>query len=164
MVFGDFSTVLEKPSGQVFVATPPASRDSLWPMERLIQVDERLHTLGEDAEGELYPLTTAQGIPVGRTGKVWKPSQPMPADPLGHSRRRRSRPPRHSAACRSFQSMVDRTARWAGELKPILGTLEEPCWSPASFRRKITGARHDADRPGAATAIASPIHLAQGTS
>ena len=41
-------------------------------MERLIQVDQRLHTLGEDAEGELYLLTTAQGIPVGHTGKVWK--------------------------------------------------------------------------------------------
>ena len=72
LVFGDFSTVLEKPSGQVFVAAPPASRDSPWPMERLIQVDQRLHTLGEDAEGELYLLTTAQGIPVGHTGKVWK--------------------------------------------------------------------------------------------
>jgi hypothetical protein len=30
------------------------------------------HTLGEDAAGELYLLTTAQGIPAGRTGKVWK--------------------------------------------------------------------------------------------
>ena len=72
MVFGDFSTVLEKPSGQVFVATPPASTNSLWPIERLIRVDQRLHTLGEDAEGELYLLTTAQGIPIGHTGKVWK--------------------------------------------------------------------------------------------
>jgi hypothetical protein len=72
MVFGDFSTVLEKPSGQVFVATPPASWGALWPIERLIQIDQRLHALGEDAEGELYLLTTAQGIPVGRTGKVWK--------------------------------------------------------------------------------------------
>jgi glucose/arabinose dehydrogenase len=72
MVFGDFSTVLEKPSGQVFVATPPASWGSLWPIKRLIEVNQRLHTLGEDAAGELYLLTTAQGIPVGRTGKVWK--------------------------------------------------------------------------------------------
>ena len=52
--------------------TPPASTNSLWPIERLIQVDQRLHTLGEDAEGELYLLTTAQGIPIGHTGKVWK--------------------------------------------------------------------------------------------
>jgi hypothetical protein len=72
MVFGDFSTVIERPSGQVFVATPPPSWGARWPIERLIQVDQRLHTLGEDADGELYLLTTAQGIPVGQTGKVWK--------------------------------------------------------------------------------------------
>ncbi|HSA82479.1 MAG TPA: PQQ-dependent sugar dehydrogenase [Geminicoccaceae bacterium] len=72
MVFGDFSTVLERPSGQVFVATPPATWGARWPIERLLQVDQRLHTLGEDADGELYLLTTAQGIPVGQTGKVWK--------------------------------------------------------------------------------------------
>lgn len=72
LVFGDFSTVLERPSGQLFVATPPASWGALWPIERLIQVDQRLHSLGEDANGELYLLTTAQGIPVGSTGKVWR--------------------------------------------------------------------------------------------
>ena len=71
-MFGDFSTVLERPSGQVFVATPPASWGAMWPVEPLFQLDQRLHTLGEDAAGELYLLTTAQGIPVGRTGKVWK--------------------------------------------------------------------------------------------
>lgn len=72
LVIGDFSTVIEKPSGQVFVATPPASWDALWPIERLIQVDQRLHSLGEDADGELYLLTTALGIPVGNSGKLWK--------------------------------------------------------------------------------------------
>lgn len=72
LVFGDFSTVLEKPSGQLFVATPPAAWGALWPIRRLIQVDQRLHSLGEDADGEIYLLTTAQGIPVGNTGKVWK--------------------------------------------------------------------------------------------
>ena len=72
LVIGDFSTVIEKPSGQVFVATPPASWDALWPIERLIQVDQRLHSLGEDADGELYLLTTALGIPVGDSGKLWK--------------------------------------------------------------------------------------------
>ena len=72
IVFGDFSTVLERPSGQVFVATPPESWGAMWPVEPLHQLDQRLHTLGEDAAGELYLLTTAQGIPVGQTGKVWK--------------------------------------------------------------------------------------------
>ena len=42
------------------------------PSSPCIQLDQRLHTLGEDAAGELYLLTTAQGIPVGQTGKVWK--------------------------------------------------------------------------------------------
>jgi hypothetical protein len=70
LVFGDFSTVLEEPSGQLFVATPPVDRGALWPIQRLIQIDQRLHSLGEDADGELYLLTTAHGIPVGNTGKV----------------------------------------------------------------------------------------------
>jgi glucose/arabinose dehydrogenase len=72
LIFGDFSTAIEKPSGQVFVATPPASWGALWPFERLIELDQRLHSLGEDADGELYLLTTALGIPVGNSGKVWK--------------------------------------------------------------------------------------------
>ena len=72
LVFGDFSAAIEKPSGQLFVAMPPAAWRALWPFERLVQVDQRLHSLGEDADGELYLLTTAQGIPVGDTGKVWK--------------------------------------------------------------------------------------------
>jgi glucose/arabinose dehydrogenase len=72
LVFGDFSTAIEKPSGQVFVATPPASWGALWPFERLIELDQRLHSLGEDADGELYLLTTALGIPVGNSGNVWK--------------------------------------------------------------------------------------------
>ena len=54
------------------MATPPASWRALWPIQPLIQLDQRLHSLGEDAEGELYLLTTAQGIPVGNSGKVWK--------------------------------------------------------------------------------------------
>lgn len=72
LLFGDFSTVLERPSGQVFVATPPDRWGALWPIERLVEIDQRLHGVAEDADGEVYLLTTAQGIPVGDTGKVWK--------------------------------------------------------------------------------------------
>ncbi len=71
-VFGDFSSVIQKPSGQLFVATPPAAWRAQWPIEKLGVLDVRLHSLGEDAEGEIYLMTTAQGIPVGNTGKVWK--------------------------------------------------------------------------------------------
>ena len=72
LVFGDFSTRIEAPSGQIFVATPPAEWRGPWPFQRLIEIDQRVHSLGEDAAGELYVLTTAQGIPVGKSGKVWK--------------------------------------------------------------------------------------------
>lgn len=71
-VFGDFSSIVQKPSGQVFVATPSAAWRSLWPIKKLAELDVRLHSLGEDADGELYLMTTAQGIPVGNTGKLWK--------------------------------------------------------------------------------------------
>ncbi len=81
LVFGDFSAVPEKPSGRLFAAMPPASWGALWPIERLVQLDVRVHGLGEDAEGELYVLTTAQGIPVGSTGKIWKL---VPARAAGH--------------------------------------------------------------------------------
>ncbi len=72
LVFGDFSTRIEEPSGQVFVATPPGDWRALWPFRRLMEINQRIHSLAEDAAGELYVLTTAQGIPVGKSGKVWK--------------------------------------------------------------------------------------------
>lgn len=71
-VFGDFSADIRKPSGQLFVATPAPRWRALWPIEILKRLDVRLHSLGEDADGELYLMTTAQGIPVGNSGKVWK--------------------------------------------------------------------------------------------
>lgn len=72
LVFGDFSTRLEAPSGQIFVASPSQTWRELWPFERLIEIDQRIHSLAQDGSGELYVLTTAQGIPVGKSGKVWE--------------------------------------------------------------------------------------------
>jgi glucose/arabinose dehydrogenase len=72
LVFGDFSATIMKPSGQVFVATPSTAPGRLWSIAPLLRLDARLHSLAEDADGELYLLTTAQGIPVGQTGKDWK--------------------------------------------------------------------------------------------
>ena len=71
-VFGDFSSIVMKPSGQLFTATPTPRWGVLWTVEKLHQLDVRLHSLAEDGDGELYLLTTALGIPVGNTGKVWK--------------------------------------------------------------------------------------------
>ena len=41
-------------------------------MRRVLEVDQRLHSLGEDGDGELYLMTTEKGVPIGATGKVWK--------------------------------------------------------------------------------------------
>ncbi|NQW01942.1 MAG: PQQ-dependent sugar dehydrogenase [Rhodospirillales bacterium] len=71
-VFGDFSSEIMKPSGQLFAATPSKSWRAPWSIDKLTQLDVRIHSLGEDADGELYVLTTAFGIPVGKSGKLWK--------------------------------------------------------------------------------------------
>ncbi len=71
-VFGDFSAKVMQPSGQIFMASPPAAWRATWPITPLAEIDVRVHSLGEDADGELYVLTTALGIPVGNSGKVWK--------------------------------------------------------------------------------------------
>jgi glucose/arabinose dehydrogenase len=71
-VFGDFSAMVMKPSGQLFVGTPSNSWRAQWTLTKMKQLDVRIHSLGEDAEGELYVLTTALGIPVGKSGKLWK--------------------------------------------------------------------------------------------
>lgn len=71
-VFGDFSSQIMKPSGQILAATPPNVWRAPWSLAILTQLDVRIHSLGEDADGELYVLTTAHGIPVGKTGKLWK--------------------------------------------------------------------------------------------
>jgi len=71
-VFGDFSAQVMKPSGQLFVGTPSTSWRAQWSLAKMKQLDVRIHSLGEDAEGELYVLTTALGIPVGKSGKLWK--------------------------------------------------------------------------------------------
>ncbi len=70
LVFGDFSARIAEPSGLVLVAWPLADRT--WPVEPLLELDQRLHSLGVDAEGEILLLTTAQGVPVGETGKLWR--------------------------------------------------------------------------------------------
>ena len=77
-VFGDFSSIIQKPSGQLFAASPSSKWVALWTVERLHQIDVRLHSLAEDGDGELHLLTTALGIPVGNTGKVWKLVPAMP--------------------------------------------------------------------------------------
>ena len=72
LVFGDYSKSIKKPSGQIFYASPSSDKKKLWEFSKLLEVNGRIHSLGEDLNNELYVLTTDLGIPVGNTGKVWK--------------------------------------------------------------------------------------------
>jgi hypothetical protein len=61
-----------RPSGQVFVARPPAQWGAAWRVEKLLDVGSRVLSLGRDAAGELYVLTNDELGPFGETGKVYK--------------------------------------------------------------------------------------------
>ncbi len=76
-VFGDWSRTWALPDGVLFVATPPVSGDTKkWTLETLEpaggKVGAYITAFGEDAEGELYVLTTGRNALTGTTGKVFK--------------------------------------------------------------------------------------------
>jgi glucose/arabinose dehydrogenase len=73
-VFGDWSLNFGSPSGQLFVATPHASKAEAgtWPMERLMELESFVLGFGQDSEHELYVLTTQNTGPTGSTGAVHK--------------------------------------------------------------------------------------------
>jgi glucose/arabinose dehydrogenase len=71
-VFGDWSREFAKPSGQIFVASPPAEWGELWRWQKVLDVPGRVLSLGRDKDGELYVLTNDELGPFGRTGKVYK--------------------------------------------------------------------------------------------
>jgi len=72
LVFADWSASFERPSGQVFVATPPPESGGLWPFEKLIKLETRILSVAEDRAGELYVLTSDAFGPFGDTGKVFR--------------------------------------------------------------------------------------------
>ncbi len=72
LVFADWSAAFERPSGQLFVATPPSRWRDLWSFEKLKELDTRIISVAEDAEGELYVLTNDEFGPFGETGKIFK--------------------------------------------------------------------------------------------
>lgn len=79
LVFGDWSTSFSVGDGTVFVATRPDVEGEMWPFEVLEvatagdgRVGEFILALGEDADRELYILTTEASGPSGTTGKVYR--------------------------------------------------------------------------------------------
>ena len=70
-MFGDWSRQFAQPSGQVFVASPPAEWGAAWPIAKVLDVDGRVLSVARDLSGELYVLTNDELGPFGTTGKVY---------------------------------------------------------------------------------------------
>ncbi|HEM61129.1 MAG TPA: hypothetical protein ENO24_02470, partial [Chloroflexi bacterium] len=78
-VFGDWSTAGHRPDGLILVASPPARDGQPWDLHELSVATSRDGRLGsyvlgfgQDADLELYVLTTERVGPTGNTGKVWR--------------------------------------------------------------------------------------------
>ena len=80
-IFGDWSTSFGQPGGKVLVAIPPPADapPSMWHFRELAiegsdnqELNAFLLSLGQDANGELYALTTQMSGPTGDTGSVWR--------------------------------------------------------------------------------------------
>jgi glucose/arabinose dehydrogenase len=69
-VFGDWSQSFTAPGGKLFVASPDDAGGWAIVLDR--QLDEFVLAFGEDANGEIYVLTTEQAGPQGTTGKVYR--------------------------------------------------------------------------------------------
>jgi glucose/arabinose dehydrogenase len=83
-VFADWSRQWAQPDGRLFVATRSASDPTAaWSVAPLpvashpdLKIGSYVVALGEDAEGELYILTTQKAGLIDQTGVVWKLSAP----------------------------------------------------------------------------------------
>ncbi|MGH7481233.1 MAG: PQQ-dependent sugar dehydrogenase [Longimicrobiales bacterium] len=80
-VFGDFSRSFASGDGSVFIAKPSGS-DQLWHIQQVSfperggRLGEFLLGFGQDAEGEVYVLTSESAGPSGSTGKVFRLTRP----------------------------------------------------------------------------------------
>lgn len=70
LVVVDWSADFRKPSGQLFIAEPREAASTLWPLEKLMQLETRIISLEADRDGELYLLTNDTLGPHGMTGQV----------------------------------------------------------------------------------------------
>jgi glucose/arabinose dehydrogenase len=76
-IFGTWSASHDIPDGKVFIASPGS--EGLWDFQEINfantpngELNSYLLGFGQDAEGEVYILTTDTGGPSGYTGKVYK--------------------------------------------------------------------------------------------
>ena len=75
-VFGDWTSRRQQAAGVVIVARPPeddaGAKNERWPHSVAITLDQYVLGFGEDADNELYVLTTSNAGPAGTTGRVWR--------------------------------------------------------------------------------------------
>jgi glucose/arabinose dehydrogenase len=76
-IFGDWSRGFATPDGTLFAAAP--RRSGMWPMQELLvsrkagsRLNHYLLGFGQDADGEVYVLTTDMAGPSGTTGRVYR--------------------------------------------------------------------------------------------
>jgi glucose/arabinose dehydrogenase len=72
LIFSDWSMAFDRPSGQLFVATPAQRWGEPWGFEKVTEVNGRVVGLAEDGSGEIYVLTNDNLGPFGTTGRVLK--------------------------------------------------------------------------------------------
>lgn len=79
-LFGDWSRSRSAPDGTLFIAAPPPSVDAPYPPKQELRIagsdsgrlGEFVRSFGQDADLELYILTSEEAGPSGDTGKVYK--------------------------------------------------------------------------------------------
>ena len=78
-VFGDWSTQFRAPDGRLFMAKPPTQAGTMWQMEELKvkgmpngRLPAYVLSFGEDADRELYVLTSVATGPTGNRDVVYK--------------------------------------------------------------------------------------------
>lgn len=72
MIVSDWSADFQRPSGQIFTATPAPQFGAPWVLEKRLEVPGRVIGLAEDAAGEILVLTNDNFGPFGSTGKVYR--------------------------------------------------------------------------------------------
>jgi glucose/arabinose dehydrogenase len=78
-IFGDWSTSFNQGRGVLLVASPPEAEGEMWEIQELEvagfpgrELGHFLLSFGQDADNELYVLTSDNSGPTGNTGRVYR--------------------------------------------------------------------------------------------
>ena len=78
-IFGDFSKKFSEPNGSLFIGRPPIQGEKMWSVKELRiastvtgRIGAFVRSFGQDANQEIYVLTSQTLGPAGNTGRVFK--------------------------------------------------------------------------------------------